>query len=376
MQSGILFQFISFGESHGQGIGGVVSGMPAGVKIDTEFLQGEVARRQGGGKFATPRKEDDAVEILSGVFDGLSSGTPIGFFVRNMNVKSKDYSAIKDVFRPSHADFTYHHKYGVRDYRGGGRSSARESVARVFAGGLAKLLLREFGIAIFSGINGVGSVVSPLNEFSFSDFLRARESEIFALDSNLESSMKEQILNAKKSGDSVGASAFLCVKNAPLGLGEPLNYKLDSILARDLMGLNAVKAVEIGDGIESARRRGSENNDFMRSFTDSKKANFNDKKLGKGEFLSNHSGGILGGISNGNDIIIKVHFKPTPSIFQAQDTIDIHGNNVRVKLQGRHDPCVGVRGSVVCESIVAMVLADMLLLNATSKLDSLKKIYK
>lgn len=359
MQNGILFQFISFGESHGAGIGGVVSGMPSGVVIDNDFLQAEVARRKGGGKFATPRKEEDSVEILSGVFEGVATGAPIGFFVPNTNVKSKDYSAIKDIFRPSHADFTYFHKYGVRDYRGGGRSSARESVARVFAGGLAKLLLREFGIKIFSGINAVGSVVSPRREFSESEFLQARNSEIFALDSSLESSMKDEILNAKNSGDSVGASALVCVKNLPLGLGEPLNYKLDSILARDLMGLNAVKAVEIGNGIESSRLKGSQNNDFMR----------------KSGFVSNNSGGILGGISNGEEVVVGVHFKPTPSIFLPQDSVDIYGNEVRVKLQGRHDPCVGVRGSVVCEGIVAMILADMLLLNVSSSLDKIKRVY-
>lgn len=357
--SGILFQFSSFGESHGEGIGGVVSGMPAGVGIDCKFLESEVARRKGGSKFATPRKEDDSFKILSGVFEGISTGMPIGFFIPNMNVRSKDYTNIKDVFRPSHADFTYYHKYGHRDYRGGGRSSARESVVRVLAGGLAKLLLREFNIEILSGITQVGNIGTTDISFTYDDFMYARESAIFALDRTKEESMQEEILNAKANGDSVGASALISVFNTPIGLGEPLYYKLDSILAKDLMGLNAVKAVEIGRGLESARFYGSQNNDYM----------------DKNGFISNNSGGILGGISNGNNIIIKVHFKPTPSIFCKQKTIDIYNNELDIKLQGRHDPCVGVRGSVVCESIVALVIADMLLLNMSSKLDNLKKIY-
>lgn len=357
--SGILFQFSSFGESHGEGIGGVVNGMPAGVTIDYEFLNSEIARRKGGSKFATPRKEEDSFQILSGVFEGISTGMPIGFFIPNTNVRSKDYTKIKDVFRPSHADFTYYHKYGHRDYRGGGRSSARESVARVLAGGLAKLLLKEFNIEILSGITRVGSINTARVDFTLDDFICARESAIFALDSSKEGAMQTEILNAKARGDSVGASALISVFNVPVGLGEPLSYKLDSILARDLMGLNAVKAVEIGGGIESAGLYGSQNNDYM----------------DKNGFASNNAGGILGGISNGNNILIKVHFKPTPSIFCEQKTIDIHHNELEIKLQGRHDPCVGVRGSVVCESIVALVIADMLLLNMGSKLDNLKKIY-
>lgn len=357
--SGILLQFSSFGESHGRGIGGILSGMPSGVKIDYDFLESEIGRRKGGHKFATPRKEEDSFEILSGVFDGISTGAAIGFFIPNTNVRSKDYNDIKDIFRPGHADFTYHHKYGHRDYRGGGRSSARESVARVLAGGLAKLLLREFDIEIFSGITRVGNVATKYDNFSYDDFMRARGSAIFALDDTIEKEQEEAILRAKSKGDSIGSSAFLCVRGVPIGLGEPLYYKLDSVLAKDLMGLNAIKAVEIGNGIESAKLHGSQNNDYMIS----------------NGFKSNNSGGILGGISNGNDIIIKVHFKPTPSIFCKQQTIDVENNELEIKLQGRHDPCVGIRGSVVCESIVALVIADMLMLNMSAKLSNLKKIY-
>lgn len=355
---GILFRFSTYGESHGVGIGGIIDGVPSGLYIDTDFIESQIIRRKGGGKFATPRKEEDRFEIHSGVFEGYSTGAPIGFFIPNSNVRSKDYD--KEILRPSHADFTYHHKYGIRDYRGGGRSSARESVARVFGGSIAKLLLREFDVEILSGIIGIGGVISNRESFSKEDFLKAGQSDIFALDLELEEEQKKELLEAKHSGDSIGATAMIVVKNMPLSLGEPLYYRLDQVLCGNLMGLNAVKAVQIGSGVESSRKRGSQINDSM----------------SKEGFLSNHSGGILGGISNGEDIVIKVHFKPTPSIFLEQKSIDIHGNERMIKLQGRHDPCVGVRGSIVCESIVAMVLADMLMLNATSRLDSLKRTYK
>ncbi|PAF42420.1 chorismate synthase [Helicobacter sp. 11S02629-2] len=352
--------FTSFGESHGEGIGGVLSGFPAGVNIDMEFLESEVARRKGGSKFATPRKEEDSFKILSGVFEGLSTGAALGFFVPNLNTKSKDYSEIKDIFRPAHADLTYFKKYGLRDYRGGGRSSARESVARVIAGGLAKLLLREFDIEVHAGILGVSSVLSDSIDFDKEAFLKAKSSEVFALDSTLESNIKEAVLEAKKEGDSLGASVLIKAYNVPCGLGEPMYHKLDSMLASVLMGLNGVKAVEIGLGTKASQTKGSLNNDF----------------LYKTGFKTNNSGGILGGISNGDEIVLKVHFKPTPSIFLSQDSLNTKGEEVSFKLQGRHDPCIGIRGSVVCESLVALVLADALLLNATSKLKSLKRIYK
>lgn len=358
--SGILLQFSSFGESHGHGIGGILSGMPSGVVIDESFLESEIARRKGGHKFSTPRKEEDSFQILSGVFEGVSTGMPIGFFIPNMNVRSKDYTNIKDVFRPGHADFTYYCKYGYRDYRGGGRSSARESVARVLAGGLAKLLLKEFNIEVLSGIKSVGQIESECSSFSYDDFIRARQSAIFALDSKKEGEWQDAILQAKAKGDSIGASALLCIRNVPIGLGEPLYYKLDSVLAKELMGLNAVKAIEIGNGINSSKLYGSQNNDYMDS----------------NGFVSNNSGGILGGISNGDDIIIKIYFKPTPSIFCEQKTIDIHNNELDIKLQGRHDPCVGIRGSVICESIASLVIADMMLLNMSAKLSNLKKVYE
>lgn len=355
---GIKFRFTSFGESHGRAIGCVIDGMPSGVFIDEEFIQNELNKRKGGSRFSTPRKEEDKIEILSGVFEGFSTGTPIGIVVFNENMRSKDYANIKDIFRPSHADFTYFHKYGFRDYRGGGRSSARESVARVIAGALAALLLKEFALEVESGIFGVGKIESMLLNDEF-DFKNALKSEIFSLDKELEQNFKDEILKAKNNKDSVGARVFTRVKNPFKCLGEPLYDKLESKLSHAIMGINAVKAVEIGEGIKSSYLYGSENNDLLKD----------------GEFLSNHSGGILGGISNGASIDIKTYFKPTPSIFLKQQTQNIKGENVICELKGRHDPCVGIRGVVVVNAMVRIVLADALLLNASASLANLKKIY-
>lgn len=357
---GKILQYASFGESHAEGIGGIISGYPSGIDIDIAFLESELKRRQGGSKFATPRKEPDSFSLLSGIFEGVSTGCSIGFFIKNENARSKDYSNIKDIFRPSHADFTYFQKYGIRDYRGGGRSSARESVARVLAGGLFKLLLKQFNIEIKSGIYAVGTKISKIDSIESFDFNHAKNSQIFALDKALEQEQKEEILKAKKEHNSIGASAIVIATGVMAGLGEPLGYKIDSAIASGLMGLNGVKGVEVGAGARSARMLGSQNNDFI------------DSKAG---FLSNNSGGILGGISNGDTLVFKVHFKPTPSIFLEQKSININHEDVLVNLQGRHDPCIGVRGSVVAESIMAFYLADLLLLNASAKISNLKKIY-
>lgn len=352
---GLKLRVMTFGESHGKAIGCVIDGFPAGVKIDFDFLQKELARRKGGQNiYSTPRSESDIAEVVSGVFEGYSTGTPIAIIIANSNTKSKDYDNIKDIFRPSHADFTYFHKYGVRDYRGGGRSSARESVARVAAGAFAKMLLKEFHILVRSGILGIGGIKA--NEISWDNAL---ESEIFSLDKNVESAQKTAIKEAIKNHNSIGGIALISALNVPKGLGEPLYYKLDSAIAGIMMGLNGVKAVEIGSGVESSIKLGNENNDC----------------IDKNGFLSNNSGGILGGISNGDEIVVKVHFKPTPSIFQPQRTIDKNGNEVLLKLKGRHDPCIAIRGSVVAESLLALVLADMMLLNAGSNILHLKKIY-
>jgi chorismate synthase len=275
--------------------------------------------------------------------------------IYNTNQKSKDYTNIKDVFRPGHADFTYFHKYGIRDYRGGGRSSARETAARVAAGAIAKLMLQKLDISIFSGISEVAGIKSE--QF---DYEKAKSSLIYALDENKEQEQKNAILEAKNNHDSVGGVSRILIKGTPAGLGQPLYYKLDGVLAEAMMGINAVKAIEIGDGVLSSKVLGSQNNDAIRA----------------NGFESNHAGGILGGISNGDDIVLNVYFKPTPSIFQEQHTITKDNEEVDFALKGRHDPCVAIRGSVVCESMAALVIADMLLLNMGSKMAGIVTYYK
>jgi chorismate synthase len=349
-------RFSTFGESHGKAIGCILDGVPAGLKIDESYIQGELDRRKPGkSEFETARKEADEVEILSGVFEGLSTGTPIAMIIYNTNQKSKDYTNIKDVFRPGHADFTYFHKYGIRDYRGGGRSSARETAARVAAGSIAKLMLLELGIDVKSGICEIAGIKSKVFDYS-----SAKSSIIYALDKNVEEAQKTAILKAKNDHDSVGGVSRVLISGVPVGLGQPLYYKLDGVLADAMMGLNAVKAVEIGDGVLSARSLGSQNNDEIRA---------------EG-FESNHSGGILGGISNGDDIVLNVYFKPTPSIFKEQHTVTTKNEEVDFSLKGRHDPCVAIRGTVVCEAMAALVVADMLLLNMGSSMQGVSKYYK
>jgi len=353
---GIKFHFTTFGESHGKAIGCVVDGVPAGLNIDEEFIQSELDRRRPGQNvYATARKEADAVEILSGIFEGKSTGTPIAMVIYNTNQKSKDYSAVAELFRPGHADFTYWEKYGIRDYRGGGRSSARETAARVAAGAVAKLMLRELGVTIKSGIIEIDGIKAQNIDFSYPS-----QSEIYTLDANIEQRQKDAILAAKEKHDSVGGAALVRIENLPKGLGEGLYYKLDALLADAMMGINAVKAVEIGDGIEASRNKGSDNND----------------PITPDGFRTNHAGGILGGMSNGEPVAIKVYFKPTPSIFISQDTVDIHNNSKEMSLKGRHDPCVAIRGSVVAESMAALVVADMVLLNMGSQIEGVKNYYK
>jgi len=357
---GQRFRFTTFGESHGEAIGVIIDGVPAGLEIDMEFIQSELDRRKPGkSKFETARKESDTAKVLSGTFEDennvlRSTGTSIAMIIYNENQKSRDYTNVKDLFRPGHADFTYFHKYGIRDYRGGGRSSARETACRVCAGAVAKLILQEVDIKVVSGISEIDGIKSQNLDFDY-----AKSSSIFALDENVEIAQKEAIENALNSHDSVGGAVVVKALNVPAGLGEPMYYKLDATIANMMMGLNAVKAVEIGDGIEASKSKGSQNNDQITS---------------KG-FETNHSGGILGGISNGDEIITKIYFKPTPSIFIEQKTVDTDNNDTNYYLKGRHDPCVAVRGSVVCEAQMAIVLADMLLLNMSSKIENVKKVY-
>jgi chorismate synthase len=274
--------------------------------------------------------------------------------IYNTNQKSKDYDNVKDLFRPGHADFTYWHKYGIRDYRGGGRSSARETAARVAGGAIAKLILAQIGISIQSGLCEVDGIVAETIDFD-----HAKGSKLYALDPKQEAAQEQAILTAKEQHDSVGGVVLTTATGVPVGLGEPLYYKLDAILAEAMMGINAAKAVEIGDGIASTHLKGSQNND----------------PITPEGFASNHSGGILGGISNGDTLIVKTHFKPTPSIFRPQQTVNTKGESVTCELKGRHDPCVALRGAVVCEAMMALVLADMVLLGMGSRMEHLKKLY-
>jgi len=352
---GERFKFTTFGESHGKALGVIVDGVPAGLAVDEDFLQAQMDRRKPGKtKFETQRKESDTVEILSGVFEGFTTGTSLAMIIFNENQKSKDYSNVKDLFRPGHADFTYFEKYQIRDYRGGGRSSARETAARVAAGAIAKMLLKELNIKVQSGICEVAGIKGEIEDFNY-----ATQNSICTLDKTKEQEQKDAIKNALNSHDSVGGVVLVRALNVPKGLGEPMYHKLDGQIASAMMGLNAVKAVEIGDGINASKSTGSLNNDQITS---------------KG-FETNHSGGILGGISNGDDIITRIYFKPTPSIFKEQKTVNIKGEDTTYFLKGRHDPCVAIRGSVVCESMMALILADMVLLNMNSKMESLKNIY-
>ena len=392
----------TFGESHAAAIGGVLDGFPAGVRIDLNFIQSELDKRKpGGSKFATARSEGDRVEILSGVFDGLSTGTPIGFIIRNENQKSGDYENLRELFRPGHADYAYYRKYGIRDHRGGGRSSARETAVRVAGGATAQILLGEFGVSVQSGVASVGEISCGERL----DFDLAARSEIFSLGN--EEAMKEEILKAKRDHDSVGASVVTVIRGAPAGLGEGLYYKFDAAIAAAMMGINGVKAVEIGEGMSASKMRGSENNDSMSAAHAgvnlgmdnstlegaSKLANLNGGKFNEckseadGEaccgsnldekfgFASNHAGGTLGGMTSGQEVVIKTHFKPTPSIFLSQPTQNVRGEDTLCELRGRHDPCIGVRGSVVATAMARLVTADMLLLNLSANLANLKKIY-
>ena len=352
---GQKLKFSTFGESHGTAIGCLVDGVPAGLELDEEFIQQELDKRKPGkSEFETARKEEDKIEILSGVFEGKSTGTPIAMIIYNTNQKSKDYTNIKDIFRPGHADFTYFYKYGIRDYRGGGRSSARETAARVAAGAIAKLMLIKLGISVQSGISAVAGLKSDTY-----DYESAKKSIIYSLDPNKEEQQKALILEAKNNHDSVGGVSRVLIKGVPIGLGQPLYYKLDAVLADAMMGINAVKAIEVGDGILSSSLLGSQNNDEIRS----------------NGFESNHSGGILGGISNGDDIVLNVYFKPTPSIFKEQHTVTTDNEEVDFSLKGRHDPCVAIRGTVVCEAMAALVIADMLLLNMGSNMEGFQAYY-
>ena len=381
---GKRFALSSFGESHGVAIGGVIDGMPSNVEINLEFLQNEMSKRKPGGKYATNRKEDDELRILSGVFEEngklFSTGASIGFVIENTSQHSKDYENIKELFRPGHGDFGYFAKWGIRDHRGGGRASARETAVRVAGGAFAQLLLNHFGIEVKSGVLSVGEIgVGSVGESGVSsgyaellgavDFENAENSEIFTLLPECEARQKELIKSCKDSGESVGASVLSVAKGLFAGLGEPMYDKLDSKIAEAMMNINGVKAVEIGAGVAASKLRGSENNDEL---LPAGKGEFGAMRA---EFGSNNAGGVLAGISSGADLVVLSHFKPTPSIFSEQRTINKRGEAVKFALVGRHDPCIGVRGSVVATAMMRLVLADMLLLGASSRLEMLKRAW-
>ena len=339
---GSLFTVTTFGESHGLALGAIVDGCPPGLPLSENDLQPDLDRRKPGqSKYTTQRREGDQVEILSGVFEGVTTGTPIGLLVRNEDQKSKDYGAIKDVFRPAHADYTYHHKYGVRDYRGGGRSSARETTMRVAAGAIAKKYLRSHaGISIKGYLSGIGALRPQPVDLSIVD-----DNPFFCPDASMLDEIAALIDAVRKDGDSIGAEVSVVASGVPVGLGEPVFSRLDGDLAGALMGINAVKGVEVGDGMQVAQQRGTEHRDEMTP----------------NGFTSNHAGGILGGISSGQDIVLRMALKPTSSLTNPGQSIDRFGNPVEVVTKGRHDPCVGIRATPIAEAMVALVLMDHLL---------------
>lgn len=334
------FSVTTFGESHGRAIGGVIDGCPAGVELDIETIQADLDRRKPGtNRHVTPRKESDTVEILSGIFEGKTTGTPIGFVIYNEDQRSQDYSTIQHKFRPGHADFTYHHKYGIRDYRGGGRSSARETASRVVGGAVAKAVLQHVANT------QVRAYVSQIGEhkLDFVDWQFVHHNPFNCPNENQIELLDRYLYDIRKDGDSIGAEITVVVDNTPIGLGEPVFDRLDADIAHALMSINAVKGVAIGDGFDCIARRGSE---------------FRDERRADVGFLSNHAGGILGGISSGQTIVARAAFKPTSSILVPGLTTDTANENTEVVTKGRHDPCVGLRACPIVEAMVAIVLCD------------------
>ena len=338
---GTIFKLTTFGESHGVALGGVVDGCPPNIELDETVIQQDLDKRKPGqSKFVTQRKEGDKVEILSGTFQGITTGTPIGLIIRNEDQKSKDYENLKDKFRPGHADITYQGKYGTRDYRGGGRASARETAMRVAGGAIAKKVLSGLGIRVEGGVVQVGEIKAEdinfktKNEFNFLDDGKVEE-------------LKKYFAQLNKEQDSIGAKILINISGMPTGIGSPVFSKLDAELAKAIMSVNAVKAVEIGTGCDVVTMKGSENRD----------------KINKSGFASNNSGGILGGISNGDEINVFASLKPTSSISQKTKTLDINNNEVELQVKGRHDPCVGLRATPILEAMAMMCILDQILID-------------
>jgi len=345
---GFLFKLTTFGESHGVAIGGIIDGCPAGIKLDLQEIQKELDRRKPGqSKITTQRKEPDEVIFLSGIFEGKTTGTSIGFQILNTNQKSKDYSHNTDVYRPSHADYTYAKKYGIRDHRGGGRSSARETANWIVGGAIAKQYLKDIKINAFTSSVGEIFLEKPYQKL---DFSKVESNAVRCPDQDTAKKMIERIEIIKKEGDTIGGTVTCVIQNVPVGLGEPIFDKLHAQLGKAMLSINAVKGFEYGSGFCGAKMKGSEHNDLFKA---------------DGSTKSNLSGGIQGGISNGMDIYFRVAFKPVATIMQKQETIDADGKIVTMQGKGRHDPCVVPRAVPIVEALSAMVLADFLLLNKT-----------
>lgn len=352
---GNIFTLTTFGESHGTAIGGVVDGMPAGIDIDLDFIQNELDRRRPGqSRITTSRNEADKVELLSGVFEGKSTGCPIGFIVRNNNQHSYDYENMRDLFRPSHADYTYFRKYGIRDHRGGGRSSARITISRCVAGALAKLALKQYGITITAYTSQVGNIKTN-NDYTCYNLSEAENNIIRCPDKEKAKLMIKAIEEVKEQGDTIGGTITCVIKGCHAGIGEPEFDKLNAVLGYAMLGINAAKGIEFGSGFEGAAHRGSEMNDIF----------YNEN--GEIKTKTNNSGGIQGGISNGNDIFFKVAFKPVATLLMNQETVDKNGKETILKPKGRHDPCVLPRAVPIVESMAAMVILDYILLQKTTK---------
>lgn len=356
---GTLFRLTSFGESHGEAIGGIIDGCPAGLTIDLDFIQNELDRRKPGqSHITTQRHEEDKVEFLSGIFEGQSTGTPIAFMIRNQDQRSKDYSHLKDTYRPSHADFTYEQKYGHRDYRGGGRSSARETACRIVAGAIAKQFLKQKNISIHAFVKQVGELKLRKN-FDELDLSKTENNIVRCPDEQMAREMIAYIEQIKKQGDTIGGMIQCVVLNSPVGLGEPVFDKLHAVLGHAMLSINAVKGFEIGSGFDSVHHKGSELNDVF--VPASKTSELPSTK-------TNHSGGIQGGISNGMPIWFNVAFKPVATIMKDQDSVNTKGEAVVVEGKGRHDPCVLPRAVPIVESMAALVIMDFLLVSRGNKI--------
>ena len=366
---GRKFTLTTFGESHGEAVGGVVDGMPAGIAIDMDFIQQELNRRRPGqSKITTSRNEPDQAEILSGVFEGKSTGTPIGFIVRNTNQHSSDYDNMRELFRPSHADYTYSVKYGVRDHRGGGRTSARVTISRCVGGALAKLALKQLGIDIIAYTSQVGNIKVEKN-YTELDLNLTETNAVRCPDLGKASEMEQLITEVKADGDTIGGVITCVIKGCPVGLGEPEFDKLNAQLGAAMLGINAVKGVEFGDGFDFATKRGSQVNDIFLARQEAYDAETDSLSPTLPlPTATNHSGGIQGGLSNGQDILFRVAFKPVATLLKEQQTVDRKGESTTLKAKGRHDPCVLPRAVPIVEAMAAMTILDAVLQNQGNKL--------